>query len=114
MTFLGLSLPGLSFKNPVETLRNSHRATQHRPRELFRLHRLCEQKALHQIEPHLTHRDEILAGFDAFGDGAGAVPIRKVENLPAHRAFQPIVGATGDELPIDFELDEWKVIQPDE
>ena len=83
-------------------------------RELLCRHRLREQKALHQIKTHLTHGEKVGSGLHALGYGASAKAIGKVEDLAAYRLFQPVVGAAGDELSIDLDLDEGKVVKPNQ
>src|SRR5262245_12677938 len=91
-----------------------HWLAEYRARELLCSHRLCEQKALHQVEAHFANHQKVGTRLDALRDSARAVALGKVEDLPADRTFQSIIGATRDELAIDLELDEGKVIEPDE
>ena len=75
-------------------------------------HRLAEQVALHQIETQAVRGDKIGAGFDALGDRARAMVLGQLDDLAAHRLFQPVIRAAGDKLMIDLQLDERKVPKP--
>ena len=101
---------------PGDTSRRRHRhwLAQGRSREFACWHGFREQKALGQIEAHLAHSKKIRNGFHAFGYRACTAVICKLEYSVAHGLFQPVVGATGDEFSIDFELDERKVAKSDE
>ena len=71
-------------------------------------HRLAEQVALDEIEPHLVRGQEIGAGLDPLRDGAGAVVPRQLDDAPAYRLLQPVVRTAADILPVDLEFGEWK------
>ena len=87
---------------------------QRRQRELLGRHRFREQKALNQIEPHVAHGDKIRTRLDAFRDRACAIAVGEIEDLAAHRLFQAIVGAAGDEFSIDLEFDKRKAVNSEE
>ena len=80
-------------------------------REFLCRHGLRKQKALHQIKTHLTHGEKVGSGLHALGYGASAKAIGKVEDLAAYCLLQPVVGAAGDELSIDLDLDKGKVVK---
>src|SRR5262249_42886282 len=86
-----------------------YRPSERRACELLRRRRLAEEKSLSLAEAHLAHGEEFGLGFDAFRDGAGAIAVGEIENAMAHRLFQAVDGATGDEFPVDLDLGEGKV-----
>ena len=69
-------------------------------------HRLAEQMALYQIEPHLVRGKKIGAGLHALGDGVSAVVPRQLDDAPAYRLLQPVVGTAVDILLVDLEFGE--------
>jgi hypothetical protein len=79
--------------------------------ELVCRHRPPEPKALHHIKAHLTHGEIIGAGLNALSYGASAKAIGKLEDLAAVRLFQAVVSAADDELLIDLDLDDGKVVK---
>jgi hypothetical protein len=94
------------------SLRHRYRAAQHGPRELLRRHRFREQESLHQIEAHLAHGEKVRPRLDALGHGTCSVSVGDIEDLAADRPLQPVIGAAGDELSIDLELNERKIVKP--
>ena len=96
---------------PVGLLQRHGGLAQHCSSQFLRGHRLGKQKALHQIKTHLTHGEKVGSGLHALGYGASAKAIGKVEDLAAYFLLQPVVGAAGDELSIDRDLDKGKVVK---
>src|ERR1700680_2314601 len=96
----------------VVTEEQISRLGQGRASEFLEPHRLAEQIALDQVETHLVRRDKIGAGLDSLGNDPGAVPLGEFDDVTAYRLFQPVVGAAGDELPIDLEFDEREGVEP--
>jgi hypothetical protein len=102
----------LSWRGQVKVKsRHDSCSAQRCTHELFCRHRLPEQKALHRIKAHLTHGEIIGSGLNALSYGASAKAIGKLEDLAAVRLLQPIVSAAVDELLIDLDLDEGKVVK---
>ena len=83
-------------------------------RELPGAHGLGEQKALRQIETHLTHGEKIRPGLNALGDSARPITIGEVKDAAADRLLQPVLRTAGDEFPVDLDLDEGKIAKPGE
>ncbi|GCC47558.1 hypothetical protein chiPu_0031740, partial [Chiloscyllium punctatum] len=71
----------------------------------------AEQVALDLIEIHLVRGEKIRARLDPLGDGLRAGIVGELDDAPAHRLLQALIGAAGDVLMIDLELDERKVRQ---
>src|ERR1700679_364086 len=92
--------------------RDLHRMGQRRAREFLQPHRLAEQITLDQIETHLVRRDEIGTVLDALGDDPRAVSLAELDDATAYRPLQPVVGAAGDELPVDLEFSERETLEP--
>ena len=94
--------------------RHPHWLAQGYSRELACWHGFREQRTLGQIEAHLAHSKKICNSFHTFCDCACAITIGELEYSSAYGLFQSVVGATGDELSIDFKLDEGKVVKSHE
>src|SRR5271170_859742 len=96
------------------SFRQAHRPSQHGSREPLRRRGLAEEESLYLVEAHLAHGEKIRLGFDPLGDGARAIAVGEVENAVAHRLLQAIGRAAGDELSVDLDLGEGKVVEPGE
>ena len=83
-------------------------------RELLGAHGLGEEKALRQIETHLTHGEKICPGLNALGDSARAIAIGEVKDAAADRLLQPVLCTAGDQFPVYLDLDEGKVAKSGE
>src|SRR3954452_11340173 len=79
--------------------------------ELARLHRLAEQRALHQVETRVAHCGEVSARIDACRDGAYAEPPAKVEHGRTGRPLEPVAGTAVDEGPVDLDFHEREAVE---
>ena len=65
------------------------------------------------VKIHFAHGEKVGAGLHTLGDRAAAKAVGDVEDLPACGSLQAIVGATGNELTVDLDLDKREIVQPD-
>jgi hypothetical protein len=67
---------------------------------------------LDHVEVHFSNGEKVGAVLHSLGHRAATKAVGDLEDLPASDSLQAVVGATSNELAVDFDLNKRKVIQP--
>src|SRR6202021_3160170 len=94
----GSASPPAACRGRAIRVASQGRAGQRRPSKFLEAHRLAEQVSLDPVETDLVRRGKISAGFHALGNDTGAVLSGQFDEVAAHRALEPVIGAARDEL----------------